>query len=58
MYSFQRMKAMGAWLTTSESAILGLVGDASHSKFKEVQRLIRDPAPDSGLLSFLPQISG
>jgi len=58
MYSFQRMKAMGAWLTTSESIILGLVGDASHPKFKEVQRLIRDPAPDSGLLSMMPQISG
>jgi len=54
MYSFQRMKAMGAWITTSESVILGLVGDASHPKFKDVQRLIRDPAPDSGLLSMLP----
>lgn len=58
MYSFQRMKSMGAWLTTSESVILGLVGDYTHPKFKEVQRLIRDPAPDSGLLSLLPQISG
>lgn len=58
MYSFQRMKAMGAWLTTSESVILSLVGDASHPKFKDFQRIIRDPAPDSGLLSFMPQISG
>ena len=58
MYSFQKMRAMGAWLTTGESVILSLVGDASHPKFKEVQRLIRDPAPDSGLLSLLPQISG
>ncbi|XP_054721013.1 LOW QUALITY PROTEIN: isochorismatase domain-containing protein 2-like [Uloborus diversus] len=55
MYSFQRMKAMGAWLTTSESVILGLAGDAAHPKFKDLQRLIREPAPDSGLLSLLQQ---
>ncbi|GIY09539.1 isochorismatase domain-containing protein 2 [Caerostris darwini] len=54
MYSFQRMKAMGAWLTTSESVILGLVGDYTHPNFKEIQKLIREPAPDSGLLSLLP----
>ncbi|KFM78382.1 Isochorismatase domain-containing protein 2, mitochondrial, partial [Stegodyphus mimosarum] len=58
IYSFQRMKAMGAWLTTSESVILGLVGDAAHPKFKEVQKIIRDPAPESGLLSFLPHAIG
>ncbi|XP_055932190.1 isochorismatase domain-containing protein 2-like isoform X1 [Argiope bruennichi] len=56
MYSFQRMKAMGAWLTTSESVILGLVGDYTHPNFKEIQKLIREPAPDSGLLSHLPHL--
>ncbi|GBM81728.1 Isochorismatase domain-containing protein 2 [Araneus ventricosus] len=56
MYSFQRMKAMGAWITTSESVILGLVGDYTHPNFKEIQKLIREPAPDSGLLSHSPHL--
>ncbi|GFT35396.1 isochorismatase domain-containing protein 2 [Nephila pilipes] len=53
MYSFQRMKAMGAWLTTSESVMLGLVGDYTHPNFKEIQKLIREPTPESGLLSLV-----
>ncbi|KAI2811601.1 Isochorismatase domain-containing protein 2, mitochondrial [Blomia tropicalis] len=53
MFAFQRMKAAGAWLTTSESVILGLVGDAAHPKFKECQNLIKQSAPDSGLLTLL-----
>ncbi|RWS08472.1 mitochondrial associated endoribonuclease MAR1-isochorismatase superfamily-like protein [Dinothrombium tinctorium] len=53
MFSFDRMKAAGAWLTTSESVILGLLGGSSHPKFKECQKLILSPAPDSGLLSIL-----
>jgi nicotinamidase-related amidase len=55
MYAFERMKASGAWLTTSESVILGLVGDSAHPKFKECQKLIMESAPDSGLLSLLGQ---
>jgi len=55
MFAFERMKAAGAWLTTSESVILGLVGDASHPKFKDCQKLIMETAPDSGLLSLLSQ---
>lgn len=52
-FAFERMKASGAWLTTSESVILGLLGGSAHPKFKEVQKLIIEPAPDSGLLTFL-----
>ena len=55
MYAFERMKAAGAWLTTSEAVILGLVGDASHPKFRDCQKLIMQTAPDSGLLSLLPK---
>lgn len=55
MFAFDRMKASGAWLTTSESVILGLVGDSAHPKFKECQKIIMTSAPDSGLLSLLAQ---
>ena len=51
LYSFERMKAAGAWLTTSESVILGLLGNSTHPKFKEVQKLIIESAPDSGLVN-------
>ncbi|XP_054169159.1 isochorismatase domain-containing protein 2-like [Oppia nitens] len=55
MFGFDRVKAAGAWLTTSESVILGLVGDSSHPKFRDCQKLIMQSAPDSGLLSLLAQ---
>lgn len=50
MFAFDRMKQSGAFLTTSESAILGLVGGSDHAKFKEVQKLIMEHAPDSELV--------
>ena len=49
MFAFDRMKSAGAWLTTSEAVILGLVGDASHPHFKACQKLIINPPPDTGL---------
>merc|ERR1711976_123382 len=51
MFALQRMKEAGAFITTSESMLLGLTGDAKHPKFKPIQKLIWDAAPDSGLLS-------
>lgn len=53
MFAFDRMKTAGAFLTTSESIILGLLGGSDHVKFREVQKLIMTPAPDSGLLNIL-----
>ena len=50
MYALHAMSSAGAQLTTSESAILGFVEDASHPKFREVQKIIMESAPDSGLL--------
>jgi len=51
MFALQRMKEAGAYISTSESMILMLARDAKHPKFKELQKCIWDPAPDSGLLS-------
>ncbi|WKY06279.1 hypothetical protein Q1695_006459 [Nippostrongylus brasiliensis] len=50
-YAFKQMDRAGAVLTTSECVVLGLLQDASHPKFKEVQKLILEPAPDVGLVS-------
>jgi hypothetical protein len=44
------MKQSGAFLTTSESAILGLVGGSDHAAFRALQKLIWDSAPDTGLV--------
>lgn len=54
MYSFQRMHDVGAFLTTSESVLLTLVGGSSHPQFKPIQKIIWDAAPDSGLLNMFP----
>ena len=44
------MRSIGAHISTTESAILSLVGDASHPNFKEVQRIIKNVSPDTGLI--------
>ncbi|CAI2350755.1 unnamed protein product [Caenorhabditis sp. 36 PRJEB53466] len=49
-FAFKQMEQAGAILTTSEAAILGLVGGSDHPKFKEVQKLIMTSAPDTGLV--------
>ncbi|MEE6483202.1 hypothetical protein FKM82_013466 [Ascaphus truei] len=51
LIALSRMRQSGAFLTTSEGVILQLLRDAAHPKFKEVQKIIKEPAPDSGLLS-------
>ncbi len=37
----ERMKNIGAHVTTSEAVIFGLVADSSHPRFKEVQSIIK-----------------
>uniref|UniRef100_A0A8D0GZE9 Isochorismatase domain containing 2 n=1 Tax=Sphenodon punctatus TaxID=8508 RepID=A0A8D0GZE9_SPHPU len=51
--ALSRLRQSGAFLTTSEGLILQLVRDAAHPRFREIQKLIKEPAPDSGLLGFL-----
>ncbi|KAJ7314019.1 hypothetical protein JRQ81_005900 [Phrynocephalus forsythii] len=55
--ALSRLRQSGAFLTTSEGLILQLVGDAAHPRFREIQKLIMDPAPDSGLLPHLTGLS-
>eukprot|EP00095_Tigriopus_kingsejongensis_P001668 snap_masked-scaffold857_size87770-processed-gene-0.9 protein:Tk01668 transcript:snap_masked-scaffold857_size87770-processed-gene-0.9-mRNA-1 annotation:"isochorismatase domain-containing protein mitochondrial-like" len=50
-YAFERLREMGAFLTTSECVILGLTADSAHPKFKALQKLVFDSAQDSGLLN-------
>ncbi|CAD5218963.1 unnamed protein product [Bursaphelenchus okinawaensis] len=51
-YAFKQMERAGAILTTSECVLLSLVGGSDHPKFKQVQGLIKESAPDTGLLQF------
>lgn len=46
------MEKAGAFLTTSECVLLALLKDAGSPKFKQIQKLILEQSPDSGLLSF------
>lgn len=50
-FAFKQLERVGAVLTTSECVILGLLKDAAHPKFKEVQKLVMAEPPDSGLLN-------
>ena len=49
--ALERMRTIGAHINTTESVILSLVGDASHPNFKEIQRLIKNVSPDTGLIN-------
>ena len=48
--ALERMKMSGAFITTCESVLFELLRDAKHPSFKQVQELIKDPCPDTGLL--------
>ncbi|CAH7406106.1 isochorismatase domain-containing protein 2A [Phodopus roborovskii] len=50
LVALARMRQSGAFLSTSEALILQLVRDAAHPQFKEIQKIIKEPVPDSGLL--------
>ncbi|WKY06278.1 hypothetical protein Q1695_006458 [Nippostrongylus brasiliensis] len=49
-FAFKQLERVGAVLTTSECVLLGLLKDAAHPKFKEVQKLVMSEAPESGLM--------
>ncbi|XP_038195820.1 isochorismatase domain-containing protein 2 [Arvicola amphibius] len=51
LVSLDRMRQSGVFLSTSEALILQLVKDSTHPRFKEIQKIVKEPVPDSGLLS-------
>ncbi|XP_062890765.1 isochorismatase domain-containing protein 2 isoform X2 [Mobula hypostoma] len=50
LLALSRMRQSGAFITTSEAALLQLLSGAKHPKFREVQKIIMEPAPDSNLI--------
>ncbi|KAK2910130.1 isochorismatase domain-containing protein 2 isoform X2 [Channa argus] len=52
LFALSRLKQSGAYLTTTEAVMLQLVQDARHPNFKEIQKLLAHPSPDTGLLNF------
>ncbi|XP_051999598.1 isochorismatase domain-containing protein 2-like [Xyrauchen texanus] len=56
LFALSRLKQSGAFLTTTEGVLLQLVQDAKHPNFKEIQKLLAHPSPDTGLLAFLSSL--
>merc|ERR1719289_838064 len=50
-FALERLRQVGAFLTTSECVILGLAPDAAHPTFRGLQKLVMEQAMDTGLLS-------
>uniref|UniRef100_A0A6M2DIM0 Isochorismatase domain-containing protein 1 n=1 Tax=Xenopsylla cheopis TaxID=163159 RepID=A0A6M2DIM0_XENCH len=51
MLALERMRNMGAIITTSENVIFKLVKDASKPEFKSILGLVKVPSPETGLVS-------
>eukprot|EP00047_Mylnosiga_fluctuans_P005334 m.239880 g.239880 ORF g.239880 m.239880 type:complete len:199 (-) comp13563_c0_seq1:61-657(-) len=47
MLALERMRASGAHITSTESMIFQLLGDAKHPQFRQVQKLIIEPMAPS-----------
>jgi len=51
VFGLQRLRDSGAFLTTSEGLILGLAPDAADPKFRQLQKLVMEPAHETGLVN-------
>ena len=47
--AINNMENLGTFVSTIESIVLALVGDASDPNFKSIQKLIKELSPDTGL---------
>ncbi|GAA6082766.1 isochorismatase domain-containing protein 2 [Tachysurus ichikawai] len=56
LFALSRLKQSGAFLTTTEGVMLQLVQDAKHPNFKEIQKLLAHPSPDTGLINFFSSL--
>ncbi|KTG04905.1 hypothetical protein cypCar_00003783, partial [Cyprinus carpio] len=56
LFALSRLKQSGAFLSTTEGVLLQLVQDAKHPNFKEIQKLLAHPSPDTGLLAFFSSL--
>lgn len=56
LFALSRLRQSGAFLTTTEAVLLQLVQDAKHPHFKEIQKLLVHPSPDTGLLAFFSSL--
>ena len=54
VYALERIRRLGGFVTTSECAILSLAPNSAHPKFRQLQKVIWTPAPDSGLIPTPP----
>lgn len=52
LVALNRMQQSGVFLSTSEVLSLQLMKDAAHPQFKEIQKIIKEPVPEIGLLGF------
>ncbi|CAG0889011.1 unnamed protein product [Darwinula stevensoni] len=50
MLAFQRLQQIGCFITTHENVLFKLIRSKDHPKFKEVQKLIIERVPSTGLV--------
>ena len=51
MIAFEQIRQSGGFITTSESVLFSLLKDAKNKKFREVQKLVLESAPEQGLVA-------
>ncbi|XP_064883917.1 isochorismatase domain-containing protein 2-like [Oncorhynchus nerka] len=56
LFALSRLRQSGAFLTTTEAVLLQLVQDAKHPNFREIQKLLVQPSPDTALLAFFSSL--